>query len=145
MVPDPKADVSDHLTLRAILHPATYGVTSGPPQVDHSQPVRCGPLVTPYVAGWSIALSVRWSLTSAFGSGTICFGVRVQGLGLTVYRGTPLKRKRSPLGPYRRPVPRVLGGSQGGGRFLMSEVPLQGLRIDGLWLTIQGLGFRVEG
>ena len=41
------------------------------------------------------------------------------------YRGTSLMiRKRSPLRPYRRPVPRVLGGSQGGGRFLMSEVTL---------------------
>jgi len=29
-----------------------------------------------------------------------------------------------PLGPYRRPMPRVLGGSSGGVRFLMSEVPL---------------------
>ena len=27
-----------------------------------------------------------------------------------------LRRKRSPLGPYRRPLCRVLGGSQGGGR-----------------------------
>jgi hypothetical protein len=40
------------------------------------------------------------------------------------YRGTSLIRKRIPLGPYRRPMPRVLGGSLGGGRFLMSEVPL---------------------
>jgi len=40
------------------------------------------------------------------------------------YRGTSLTRKRTPLEPYRRPVPRVLEGSQGGGRFLMSEVPL---------------------
>jgi len=40
------------------------------------------------------------------------------------YRGTAPMRKRTPLGPYRRPTPRVLGGSQGGGRFLMSEVPL---------------------
>ena len=29
------------------------------------------------------------------------------------------------LGPYLRPMPRVLGGSYGGGRFLMSEVTLQ--------------------
>ena len=29
-----------------------------------------------------------------------------------------------PLGPYRRPMPRVLGGSYGGGQFLMAEVPL---------------------
>ena len=40
------------------------------------------------------------------------------------YRGTSLIRIRTPLGPYRRPMPRVLGGSQGGGRFLMGEVPL---------------------
>ena len=41
------------------------------------------------------------------------------------YRGTSLIRKRTPLGPYRRPVPRVLGWSLGGGGcFLVSEVPL---------------------
>ena len=40
------------------------------------------------------------------------------------YRGASLIRDRTPLGPYRRPVPRVLGGSYWGGRFLMSEVPL---------------------
>ena len=41
-----------------------------------------------------------------------------------LYRGTSLTRKRTPLGPYSRPMPRVLGGSWGGGRFLMGEVPL---------------------
>ena len=40
------------------------------------------------------------------------------------YRGTSLTRKRNPLGPYRRPMPRVLGGTWRGGRFLMGEVPL---------------------
>ena len=40
------------------------------------------------------------------------------------YRRTSLTRKRTPLGPYRRPMTRVLGGSQGVGRFLMGEVPL---------------------
>jgi hypothetical protein len=35
-----------------------------------------------------------------------------------------LSRVKPPLGPYCRPVPRVLGGSYGGGRFNMSEVPL---------------------
>ena len=39
-------------------------------------------------------------------------------------RSTSLVRKRTPLGPYRRLMPRVLGGLEGGGRFLMSEVPL---------------------
>jgi hypothetical protein len=41
-----------------------------------------------------------------------------------VYRGTSPIRKRTPLGPYRRPMPRVVGGSWGGGRCLMGEVPL---------------------
>ena len=35
-----------------------------------------------------------------------------------------LIRKHLPLGPYRRPMPRVPGGSWGVGRFLMGEVPL---------------------
>jgi len=40
------------------------------------------------------------------------------------YSGTSHLRKGTPLEPYRTPVPRVLGGSQGSGRFLMGEVPL---------------------
>ena len=40
------------------------------------------------------------------------------------YRGTSLTRKRTPLGCHHRPMPRVLGGSQGGGRSLTVEVPL---------------------
>ena len=42
-----------------------------------------------------------------------------------LYRGTLLIRKRSPLGPYRRPMPRVLGRSWGGKRVHMREVSLQ--------------------
>ena len=44
-------------------------------------------------------------------------------LAMYTYKGTSLTRKCTPLGPYRRPMPRDLGGSQGGGRFLMGEVP----------------------
>ena len=40
------------------------------------------------------------------------------------HRGTSLARKRIPRGPYRRPMPRVVGGFCGGRRFLMGEVPL---------------------
>ena len=40
------------------------------------------------------------------------------------YRGTPLARKGIPVGPYPRPMPMVLGGSQGSGRCFMGEVPL---------------------
>ena len=39
-------------------------------------------------------------------------------------KGTSFTRKRTPLGPYRGPIPRILGGSWGGGRCLMGEVPL---------------------
>ena len=45
------------------------------------------------------------------------------------YRGTSLSRKHTSLGPYRRPMPRVLGGSWGGGCFLMSVVPLYRTRM----------------
>ena len=40
------------------------------------------------------------------------------------YRGTAPIRERLPLGTYRRSMPKVLRGSQGGGRFLTGEVPL---------------------
>ena len=36
---------------------------------------------------------------------------RVQGSAMRVYRGISLIRKRNPPGSYRRPTPRVLGGS----------------------------------
>ena len=39
------------------------------------------------------------------------FRFQVEGLGSRVYRGTSLIRKFPPLGPYRRPMPRDLGGS----------------------------------
>jgi len=40
------------------------------------------------------------------------------------YRGTSLIINHPPLGPYRRPMPRFIGEYHGGGRLLMSEVPL---------------------
>ena len=39
-------------------------------------------------------------------------------------RGTSLTRKRPPLGPCSRAMPRALRWSWEGGRFLMIEVPL---------------------
>ena len=42
---------------------------------------------------------------------------------VAAYRGTSLMRNTPLVGPYRRPMPMVLEGSQGGGRFLMGEVP----------------------
>ena len=51
-------------------------------------------------------------------------GERAVKLPQSPYGGTSLIRKRPPLGLYRRPMVRVLGGSYGGGRFLMSKVPL---------------------
>ena len=43
------------------------------------------------------------------------------------YRGISIIRKRTPVGHNRRPMPRILGGSYGGGRFLIGGVPLQTL------------------
>ena len=60
---------------------------------------------------------------------------RVQGLELRVqgahtyidvgmYRGNSLVINHPFTGPYSRPMPTALQWSKGGGRFLMSEVPL---------------------
>ena len=48
--------------------------------------------------------------------------------GLHIMVSSP-KRRRIPLGPYRRHMPRVLGKSSGGGRFLMGEVPLYHMMV----------------
>ena len=48
------------------------------------------------------------------------------GLKARVHRGTSLTRKCTTLEPYRRPMPRALGGSQGVGYFLLGEVSLYG-------------------
>ena len=45
-------------------------------------------------------------------------------MGTLHSRGTSLARKRTPLGPYRGLMPRVLRGSFEGGRFLTGEVTL---------------------
>ena len=48
------------------------------------------------------------------------------------YRGTSLTRKRTPLGLYRRPMPRFLGRSYGGGQFFLGEVPLHSFGVQRL-------------
>ena len=40
------------------------------------------------------------------------------------YRGASLIRNCAPLGPYSRIMPRALWWANGGGRFIVSEVPL---------------------
>ena len=43
---------------------------------------------------------------------------------MSAYRGTSLTRNRTPLGPYRRPMPRILEGvPRGGGIFLWVRFP----------------------
>ena len=50
------------------------------------------------------------------------------------YRGTSLVRKCTPLGPYRRPMPRVLGGVLGGWAFsYWRGTPVAGDAATGLW------------
>ena len=57
---------------------------------------------------------------------TLCHPLLGLGGGAAIgsRQGYLVHDKRTPLGPCRRPVPRVLRGSRGGGLFLMSEVPL---------------------
>ena len=76
----------------------------------------CGhrwPRPAPLVAGASPA-SVRDSGSNNRHSGSTS----------QIYRGTSLTRKRNPLSPYRRPMPKVLEGSSG--RILMFKIPLEG-------------------
>ena len=79
-------------------------------------------------------------------------GCRVEGEGMKeeVYRGTSLTKKQTRPGPYRRPVPRVLGESKRGGSHLMGEVLLYApLRtptpVWGSRCGVQGSGFRIWG
>ena len=55
------------------------------------------------------------------------------------HRGTSLLRERISLGPYRRPMPRVLGDSWGGGRVLR----LFSLLSASWEICITSSGFRV--
>jgi len=58
-------------------------------------------------------------------AGTLSGGCAVQrNVVFGMYRGTSPIRTRTTLRPYRRPMPRVLGGAKGGGRCLVGEVPL---------------------
>ena len=52
------------------------------------------------------------------------FNLAIAGHFALSYRCPSPASKRTPLGSYRGLMPRVLGGSWGGGRFLMGEVPL---------------------
>ena len=51
------------------------------------------------------------------------FGLAEDGPIIHPYRGTSLIRKRTPLGPYRRPMPRFLMGISGVGVFLWVRYP----------------------
>ena len=59
---------------------------------------------------------------------------------LARYKGTLLVRKRDPLGPYRRPLPRVLGG---GGVFLQARYPCRPGRAR-LGMTLEPLDERLD-
>ena len=54
------------------------------------------------------------------------------------YRGTSLIENITPLGPYSRAMPRALWWSWGGGLFLISEVPLYGLKTH-VWVVRVGV------
>ena len=49
-----------------------------------------------------------------------------------MHRGTSPTKTRPLLGPYCRPMHRITGGSWGGGRLLVGEVPLYGFARDSM-------------
>jgi len=76
---------------------------------------------------WGVWLGVRglgftglvWNSSTEFPDVSAWF------TGVTCKKTQPSRTlKRTPPGPYRRPIPRVKRESEGGKRFLMSEVPL---------------------
>ena len=73
----------------------------------------------------SSRLSVKNSLSAGILRGASVGSARSS----LTQQGTSLLKKRTPLGPCRGPVPRVRGGSLGGGRFLMGEEPLYTVQV----------------
>jgi len=70
----------------------------------------------------TLSLRARAHFTVVFVN---AFPLRVDSLiPASTYRGTSLIKNSHPLGPYSRPMPRALWWSQGGMRFVVSEVPL---------------------
>ena len=61
---------------------------------------------------------------------------------LLACRGTSLIRNRPTLGPYSRPMPRALWLSEGGWRFLMSEVSLSCISVRHRDLTPPPIGLQ---
>jgi len=73
---------------------------------------------------WGLGFGVLGLVAGVHG-----MGFTVWGLGFTAYTGTSLMRNSAPLGPYGRTLPRALCWFQGSVLFLISEVPLYGLRF----------------
>ena len=75
-------------------------------------------------ATWLSAPTSAWVRCHGGSNQTKRFPTSMCILGVAGCRGTSLIRNRHPIGPYRRTMPRLVWRSLGGGRFLMSEVPL---------------------
>ena len=91
--------------------------------------------VIPHIPGFEVRDSGFEIRVSDFGFpvsgsefGEVGFRVPIPRSG-GVYWGTSLIRNHLTLGPYRRPMPRFLGVSYGVERFLMGDLPLQGLGL----------------
>jgi hypothetical protein len=107
----------------------------GPPVVlggaiscERGTPALRNPLLHgPYIKARRHKRSVRSVISFHVKTAPSSVGVRSLLGPKTWTKGSPT-RKRPPLGPYRKPMPRVLGGSQGGWRFRMRDVPLYASR-----------------
>ena len=83
----------------------------------------CGSFPLTCTDDWQSAFALLDSLISALDATVEEFGTykyrdsRILRVKDPRYRGTSLRRNRTPLGPYRRLMPRMLGGSYGAGCF----------------------------
>ena len=102
-------------------------MSEAPVQVPPPSPLRRSVGGGPgLVARQPPAPSLRWARTQIDMNEFCSRPRRTRPETVLTYRGTSPIRKCSPLGPYSKPMPMVLGCSQEGGHFLMGDVPLQG-------------------
>jgi hypothetical protein len=71
--------------------------------------------------------------TGSFALGECDFAGNPSRLSCALYRGTSLERTQHPAGRFCRTMPGVIRRSEGGGRFLMGEVPLYTLCLSIKW------------
>ena len=91
----------------------------------HRSRKALAPAMTQRGAGWiGVSFCPMWRKTIALGPAASKNSADAGPMAPTPIQGYLAHKKRTPLGPCRRPMPRVPGGSEGDWRFLMGDVIL---------------------